>query len=452
MDVFISWSGALSHKIAIELKTWLESVIQVLRPYVSSEDIDKGARWFIDISNKLDACDVGILCLTRDNKHADWLLFEAGALAKRLERGRVCTLLIDLAPIEVPSPLSQFQATYITKEDMKRLVATLNRALPPNHTLAEIRLNAQFDRWWPDFEDAVRRAVEESHQNQPQAESIIASLILPIVYREIDKCQVSDVFEWLQIYKNDELFSNNSEIKLVEGVLSRLCGQRQAFSILASYPEESGVRFHQAMYELALLKYAKPAAAAEISKGCPPIEAMATGLRKLWASLIGMCYLREGDMSAAKQFYQLANPLSMQEDANDVYGSIQIGILAAALGEMQVAESYLDLARQINTNHTFLTNGYPFSSLIARHEKAFVNTTLGKGESNLDIEWIRTLRGHSHVIAAHARTLRLCKPALDSLIGLSQYWKKPLKKEVVTQRLRQFEKDVLEKAGTLFVG
>jgi len=77
MKVFLSWSGDLSHKVAIIFRDWLPSVLQFVEPYVSSEDIDKGARWSTDIAKELEESSFGILFITKDNIEAPWVNFDS---------------------------------------------------------------------------------------------------------------------------------------------------------------------------------------------------------------------------------------------------------------------------------------------------------------------------------------------------------------------------------------
>lgn len=111
MDVFISWSGERSRAAAEALRGWLPMIINALKPWLSSADIDKGTRWSTDVATRLEAAKVGILCLTPNNLHSDWILFEAGALSKTLENTFVCPFLIGLEPTDLEQPLAQFQAT-----------------------------------------------------------------------------------------------------------------------------------------------------------------------------------------------------------------------------------------------------------------------------------------------------------------------------------------------------
>jgi hypothetical protein len=67
MQVFLCWSGPVSHAIAEALHTFLGDTIQELKPFLSSENIRKGDRWRVEISQQLADCNFGILCLTKDN-------------------------------------------------------------------------------------------------------------------------------------------------------------------------------------------------------------------------------------------------------------------------------------------------------------------------------------------------------------------------------------------------
>ena len=156
MKIFISWSGSTSHKVAIVLRDWLPSVIQSLEPYVSSEDIDKGARWSTDISKELENSSFGILCITKDNLDASWLHFEAGALSKSVERSRVSPFLFGVKRSEIQGPILQFQSTTFERDDVKKLVQSLNLSDSDEApSLDESRLEQIFDVWWPTLEKGL---------------------------------------------------------------------------------------------------------------------------------------------------------------------------------------------------------------------------------------------------------------------------------------------------------
>ena len=53
MKIFISWSGQLSQEIGSAIRDWLPNVIQVVKPYFTPQDIEKGARWQTEIKSEL---------------------------------------------------------------------------------------------------------------------------------------------------------------------------------------------------------------------------------------------------------------------------------------------------------------------------------------------------------------------------------------------------------------
>ncbi|HEA18024.1 hypothetical protein LCGC14_1291300 [marine sediment metagenome] len=167
MKVFLSWSGEVSHKVALTLRDWIPSVIQSIEPYVSSEDIDKGARWSTDIASELADSSYGILCVTKENLHAPWLTFEAGALSKTMDKSYVSPFLFDIKRSEVNGPILQFQSTIFEKEDVKKLLLSLNKADSTEQLTSE-RLEKALDVWYPDLESRLNKLID----GQPKVEKL----------------------------------------------------------------------------------------------------------------------------------------------------------------------------------------------------------------------------------------------------------------------------------------
>ena len=147
------------------LRDWLPSVIQSLTPYVSSEDIDKGARWSTDIAKELEDSTFGILCVTKDNLEAPWLLFEAGALSKMMDKSSVCPFIFDLKRAEVKGPILQFQSTIFDKDDVKKLLLTLNKACGDSGLKEEL-LSKTYDVWWPNLEESLKAIKKETSEEE----------------------------------------------------------------------------------------------------------------------------------------------------------------------------------------------------------------------------------------------------------------------------------------------
>ena len=160
MDIFIGWSGAASLVMAKGLREWLPRVIQASRPFLSSEDISKGRRWNAELSAQLAKTNFAILCLTPENLSSNWIHFEAGAVSKKPGDSHVSALLLNVKASDLVDPLAQFQHALPTKEDVWKLVTSVNAAIEPDRqTHASVR-EWSFNQAWPDFEKLVANAQE----------------------------------------------------------------------------------------------------------------------------------------------------------------------------------------------------------------------------------------------------------------------------------------------------
>jgi hypothetical protein len=169
VKVFLSWSGNRSKAIAEVMRNWLPSVLQAVRPYFSPDDVSKGSRWSSEIAKELEASRIALLFITPENPEAPWLVFEAGALSKNLDRSKVCPLLFgDIEPTDIKGPLVQFQAAKFGKTEMKRVLKMINTELGEAALNADV-LDSVFEMWWPKLEEEVSKRIEETAQSDETA-------------------------------------------------------------------------------------------------------------------------------------------------------------------------------------------------------------------------------------------------------------------------------------------
>lgn len=166
MKIFISWSGIQSQKIAEELQNWIPQVINSVIPFVTSESIKKGERWWDQISKELRDSNFGLVCLNKDNLISPWIMFEAGAISKNKGSKLNCLLFDGLNQNEVEKPLSFFQNTEFKKEDYLKLMLSINESLG-GKKLSENVLTISFDKWWPDLESKIKAIIQEHRSPQP---------------------------------------------------------------------------------------------------------------------------------------------------------------------------------------------------------------------------------------------------------------------------------------------
>ncbi|WP_165825250.1 toll/interleukin-1 receptor domain-containing protein [Rhodopseudomonas palustris] len=165
MKIFVSWSGERSQQLAQALRDWLPLVLHFAEPWVSQSDIDAGDRWANEVGKELEASNFGLICITSENVASPWILFEAGALSKSMQEGRVVPLLLDIEFRELTGPLAQFQAKKLENSGLWDILGSINRIA--EHPIPEPRLRQLFDALWPELEKNVHEIPKTPQQKKP---------------------------------------------------------------------------------------------------------------------------------------------------------------------------------------------------------------------------------------------------------------------------------------------
>ena len=182
MKVFISWSGGRSRALAEVVRDWLRLVLTPVRPFYSPEDVESGARLAVEIAKELEDAQFGILCLTKDNLDAPWIMFEAGSISKQVGRSSVCPILFEGDLMDLKGPLLQFNAMIFGREGMLKLLRSINTKLGDRALAADV-LERTFVMWWPQLNEQIRSVISADKSSEkapvrPEREILEEMLLL----------------------------------------------------------------------------------------------------------------------------------------------------------------------------------------------------------------------------------------------------------------------------------
>lgn len=150
--------------MATVLREWLPLILHYVEPWFSHNDISAGDRWATQVGKELEECHFGIICLTRENINAPWILFESGALSKALTSSSVCPYLIDVEFSDLTGPLSQFQSKKSDKASTFQMIQAINsKAINP---VNPTRVAELFEALWPKLNQQLIKIPKMQHNNQ----------------------------------------------------------------------------------------------------------------------------------------------------------------------------------------------------------------------------------------------------------------------------------------------
>lgn len=167
--VFLSYSGPLSHKVALALQDWARSVVDV-EFFVASRNLQPGLLWVAELARHLRTADHAVLCVTPGSTRSPWILFEAGAVfaVKGFDVPRVIPYLLDVSPSRLPSPLQCLQAVSADRAGTFRLLQSLNTGITEE----------AFSERWPSLERKLRHI-----RAQSRLERALRGFLVPSRFR-----------------------------------------------------------------------------------------------------------------------------------------------------------------------------------------------------------------------------------------------------------------------------
>ena len=167
MNIFLSWSGTRSNLVAKAFQRCLPLLFDGLDIYLSTS-MNKGVRWSDKLNAALQKSDFAILCVTRENRAAPWMMYEAGVLSQTTSKN-VAPFLLDMSASELKNPVTQFQITVFEKEDLETLILTINQCRAEKERVPEATLKRRFQLV---YNSSLEKLLQEALDTQDGEEDI----------------------------------------------------------------------------------------------------------------------------------------------------------------------------------------------------------------------------------------------------------------------------------------
>jgi hypothetical protein len=413
---------------------------------MSQQSLEPGVRWSEKLAEQLMETDFGIICVTKDNASSPWLNFEAGSLAKQIERSRVVPYLIDLSTEDLKGPLSQFQSVYSNQSGTQRLFSSIREAIEqPTQSVFDIR----FTNAWAKLESQITTSTIGSRED-PDSE-----IALKLCYLLLEKGYVRDVAEQLATPRHSRGLP--ADWLSMAAAISRLTGNRNSERLIRELSALEGQFGEISRYENSLLNYARGADRQSIIDAAGDHPFADDRLDVSFRSLLMLCDIEQKLQPNYFGFPTIELSVSAV-DPYFVFSGLQLAIVAAACGDCDKTEKFFDLVRKSGGAGTTVI-GYPFVPLLVPISRLFSDVIAGFQSgtreeltkeaigNSLRQSSILSVRGHLHVVARYAKAMCNSNPVLNTLERMSENWDDVLKADKVRARLLLLRKHILQVAG-----
>ena len=254
MDVLLTWSGTTSHELAAFFHDWLPQVLPGIRPWISSQDIAKGQRWFDELTNQMSKTNISITFITPGNVRSPWVFYEVGVIAAKMEQGSVCPYLIGVKGEQVKdTPIGQYQWTTATKNDTLKLLQSINKKLgDKGHDQGLIEGN--FKTHWPKLNRRLEKLAEESPpisslvvETEPSVEESLSSEARQLLLKASSDGGCRLMF---REYDEEPILSFGDDNLIAEGSLRTIATWKAALQELESLGLIADLGYEGQMFNL----------------------------------------------------------------------------------------------------------------------------------------------------------------------------------------------------------